>query len=107
VGGAGAGSEGGSGAGTPHDIVIYGCTSAGLMAAVQAKSMQKSVILVCPETFLGGLTTQGLGWTDSGDKSVIRRDRARGGDSRRRRQPTAGSRRLRAVQRAGRLRLYD
>jgi hypothetical protein len=71
VGGAGAGSEGGSGAGTPHDIVIYGCTSAGLMAAVQAKSMQKSVILVCPETFLGGLTTQGLGWTDTGDKSVI------------------------------------
>jgi hypothetical protein len=54
-----------------HDLVIYGCTSAGVIAAVQAKHMQKSVILVCPETFLGGLTTQGLGWTDTGDNSVI------------------------------------
>ncbi len=26
---------------------------------------------MCPEKFLGGLTTQGLGWTDTGDNSVI------------------------------------
>jgi hypothetical protein len=72
-GGVDTGGAGGSGPqpGTYHDVVVYGCTSAGVMAAVQAKSMQKSVVLVCPETFLGGLTTQGLGWTDTGDKSVI------------------------------------
>lgn len=53
------------------DIVIYGCTSGGVAAAVQAKRMNKSVIMVCPERHLGGLTAGGLGWTDSGDKSVI------------------------------------
>lgn len=71
VGGAGEAGAGAMPSGDEHDLVIYGCTSAGVMAAVQAKSMQKSVILVCPETYLGGLTTQGLGWTDTGDKSVI------------------------------------
>jgi hypothetical protein len=53
------------------DIVIYGCTSGAVTAAVQAKRMNKSVIMVCPERHLGGLTAGGLGWTDSGDKSVI------------------------------------
>ncbi len=53
------------------DIVIYGCTSGALTAAVQAKRMGKSVVVVCPETHLGGLTAGGLGFTDSGDKSVI------------------------------------
>ncbi len=53
------------------DIVIYGCTSAAMTAAVQAKSMAKSVIIACPEKHLGGLTAGGLGYTDSGDKSVI------------------------------------
>ena len=53
------------------DIVIYGCTSAAMTAAVQAKSMAKSVVIACPEKHLGGLTAGGLGYTDSGDKSVI------------------------------------
>lgn len=53
------------------DIVIYGCTSAGVTAAVQARRMQKSVVMVCPETHLGGLTAGGLGFTDTGDKNVI------------------------------------
>ncbi len=77
-GGAGesASHEGGAGGSAQvpsegHDLVIYGCTSAGVMAAVQAKAMRKTAILVCPETYLGGLSTQGLGWTDTGDKSVI------------------------------------
>lgn len=47
------------------DIVIYGGTSAGVTAAIQAARMNHSVALVCPETHLGGLTTSGLGWTDS------------------------------------------
>ena len=54
-----------------YDIVIYGGTSAGVAAAVQAARMDKSVILVEPGSHLGGLTSGGLGRTDSGDKSVI------------------------------------
>jgi hypothetical protein len=53
------------------DVVIYGCTSAAMTAAVQTKRMDKSVIVVCPEQHLGGLTAGGLGWTDSGNKAVI------------------------------------
>jgi hypothetical protein len=54
-----------------YDLVVYGGTSAGVMAAVQAKRMGKSVVIVCPDKHLGGLTSGGLGWTDTGDKSVI------------------------------------
>jgi hypothetical protein len=54
-----------------YDIVIYGCTSAGVTAAVQAQRMGKSVMMTCPEKHLGGLTAGGLGWTDSGDKTVV------------------------------------
>jgi hypothetical protein len=53
------------------DIVIYGCTSGAMTAAVQARRMNKSVVVVCPEKHLGGLTAGGLGFTDSGDKTVI------------------------------------
>lgn len=53
------------------DIVVYGGTSGGVMAAVQAARMGKTVALVCPETHLGGLSSGGLGWTDTGDKEVI------------------------------------
>ena len=54
-----------------HDIVIYGGTSAAVIAAVQAKQMDKTVIIVSPDKHLGGLTSGGLGWTDSGKKEVI------------------------------------
>lgn len=53
------------------DIVIYGGTSAAVTAAVQAKSMGKSVVIVCPDKHLGGMTSGGLGWTDSGNKDAI------------------------------------
>lgn len=53
------------------DIVVYGCTSGGVSSAVQARKMGKSVILVCPEKHLGGLTAGGLGFTDTGNKAVI------------------------------------
>lgn len=53
------------------DIVIYGGTSAGVIAAVEAARLGKSVVVVEPGTHLGGLTAGGLGWTDSGDKRVI------------------------------------
>ena len=54
-----------------YDLVIYGGTSAGIAAAVQASRLGKSVILIEPGNHLGGLTSGGLGKTDSGDKSVI------------------------------------
>ncbi len=56
-----------------YDIVIYGATSAGVIASVQAVRMNKSVIIVEPGTRqqLGGLTTGGLGRTDFGNKGVI------------------------------------
>jgi hypothetical protein len=56
---------------SPYDLVIYGGTSAAVTAAVQARRMGKSVVVVSPDIHLGGLSSGGLGWTDSGDKSVI------------------------------------
>jgi hypothetical protein len=53
------------------DIIIYGGTSAAITAAVQAKKMGKSVIVVSPDRHLGGLSSGGLGFTDTGNKSVI------------------------------------
>tara|TARA_R110002020_G_scaffold63170_1_gene168612 strand:+ start:1734 stop:3446 length:1713 start_codon:yes stop_codon:yes gene_type:complete len=53
------------------DIIIYGGTSAAIIAAVEAKKSGKSVIVVSPDTHLGGLSSGGLGFTDTGDKSVI------------------------------------
>ena len=53
------------------DIVIYGGTSAAITAAVQAKRMGKSVIVISPDIHLGGLTSGGLGFTDTGKKEVI------------------------------------
>jgi hypothetical protein len=53
------------------DVIIYGGTSAAITAAVQVKQMGKTVIIVSPDKHLGGLTSGGLGYTDSGDKTVI------------------------------------
>lgn len=53
------------------DVLVYGGTAAAVMAAVQVKRMGKSVIVVSPDRHLGGLSAGGLGWTDTGNKSVI------------------------------------
>jgi hypothetical protein len=53
------------------DIIIYGGTSSAVTAAVQAKRMGKSVIIVSPDKHLGGLSSGGLGFTDTGNKEVI------------------------------------
>src|SRR6476659_8955259 len=53
------------------DIVIYGATSSGIVAAVQAHRMGKSVVVIEPSKHVGGLTTGGLGATDIGNKSAI------------------------------------
>ncbi|MFO0977257.1 MAG: FAD-dependent oxidoreductase [Planctomycetaceae bacterium] len=57
--------------GKSADVVVYGGTSAGVTAAVQVARMGHSVILIEPTKHIGGLTSGGLGFTDSGDKRVI------------------------------------
>lgn len=53
------------------DVIIYGGTSAGVTAAVQAAKMGKKVIIISPDKHLGGLSSSGLGYTDSGKKEAI------------------------------------
>ena len=45
----------------PYDIVVYGGTSGGIVAAIQAAKMKKSDVLIEPSKHLGGLTSGGLG----------------------------------------------
>src|SRR5262249_20742210 len=54
-----------------YDLVIYGGTAAAVAAAAQAKRMGKTVVIVSPDKHLGGLSSGGLGFTDTGDKAVI------------------------------------
>ncbi len=54
-----------------YDLVIYGGTAAAVTAAIQAKQMGKTVIIVSPDTHLGGLSSGGLGFSDTGNKAVI------------------------------------
>lgn len=53
------------------DVVVYGDASGGVVAAVQAARMGKSVILVSQYGHLGGLTSSGLGWTDIGNDRIL------------------------------------
>ena len=54
-----------------YDICIYGGTSAGVIAAYSAKMLDKKVLLIEPQSRLGGLTSGGLGFTDIGNKQVV------------------------------------
>jgi hypothetical protein len=53
------------------DVIIYGGTSAAVTAAVQTHRMGRSVIIVSPDIHLGGMSSSGLGFTDTGNKEVI------------------------------------
>jgi FAD dependent oxidoreductase len=54
-----------------YDVVIYGGTSGGVSAAVTAARLGKTVVLIEPGKYLGGLTSGGLGATDIGNKKAI------------------------------------
>jgi len=54
-----------------YDLVIYGNSSAGVIAGIQAKRDGLDVILTGPDKHLGGLTAGGLSWTDSGNKDAV------------------------------------
>ncbi|MGB5435702.1 MAG: FAD-dependent oxidoreductase [Maribacter sp.] len=53
------------------DVIIYGGTSGAVIAAVEVAKSGKSVIVVSPDTHLGGLSAGGLGWSDTGNKNTI------------------------------------
>ena len=53
------------------DVCVYGATSGGVVAAVQAARMGKSVALADPGRHVGGMTSGGLGWVDYGIKEAI------------------------------------
>ena len=53
------------------DVIVYGGTSSAVIAAVEVAQSGKSVIVVSPDKHLGGLTSGGLGYTDTGNKSTI------------------------------------
>lgn len=59
------------GAADTYDVVVYGGSSGGITAAIQAARMGKTAVLIEPTKFLGGLTTGGLGATDIGNKKAI------------------------------------
>ena len=56
---------------TSCDVVIYGSSPAALTAAISARRLGRSAVIVSPETRIGGLTTGGLGQTDIGNKSAF------------------------------------
>lgn len=53
------------------DVVVYGGTAGGVMAAVQAARLGRSVVLIEPGRHLGGMVTGGLGATDYGKAPVV------------------------------------
>lgn len=53
------------------DVCVYGGTSAGVVAAYSAQQMGKTVLLIEPGKYLGGMTTGGLGMTDIGNKYAV------------------------------------
>lgn len=53
------------------DIVIYGCTAGGVIAAIEGRRLGRSVTLVCRDAYLGGMTTNGLSWSDTGNHRAI------------------------------------
>ena len=53
------------------DVIIYGGTSVAVISAVEIIQSGKSVIIVSPDKHLGGLSSSGLGYTDSGNTNSI------------------------------------
>ena len=50
-----------------YDVIIYGATPAGFAAAVEVGRRGASAVVLEPRCRIGGLTTSGLGQTDSGN----------------------------------------
>jgi hypothetical protein len=59
------------GANHRFDVVVYGGTAGGVMAAVSAAREGLNTALLEPGDHIGGMVSGGLGWTDYGKKEVI------------------------------------
>src|SRR5687768_15819777 len=55
----------------PFDVLVYGATTGGVIAAITAASAGSRVILVDPGKHVGGMVAGGLGWTDRWEEPVI------------------------------------
>ena len=53
------------------DFCVYGGTSGGVIAAVQAARLGKSAVIIEPGRHLGGMTAGGLSWTDVGNSDRV------------------------------------
>ncbi len=53
------------------DICIYGATSGGIVAAIQAARMGKYVVVLDPSEHMGGMTSGGLAAVDIGDPRTV------------------------------------
>ena len=60
------------------DVVVYGGSSAGVMAAIAARQSGRTVVLAAPERHLGGFAVEGLGSSDI-NNHWFRNDEAVGG----------------------------
>lgn len=56
---------------TPYDLVVYGATASGAMAALTAAREGLHVVLLEPGNHVGGMLTGGLSATDVGNRNVI------------------------------------
>jgi hypothetical protein len=53
------------------DVLVYGATGAGVMAAIAAAEAGASVQVIDPSRHVGGMVSGGLSWTDIGSTEVI------------------------------------
>ena len=61
----------GNGTALHADVVVYGGTAGGVMAAVAAARMNSTVLMLNPTGHLGGMVSGGLGNTDGHDSGGI------------------------------------
>jgi choline dehydrogenase-like flavoprotein len=54
-----------------YDVIIYGATSAGVIAGYSVQKSGKKALVIEPSTHLGGLSSGGLGFTDIGNKFAV------------------------------------
>ena len=55
-----------------YDLCVYGGSASGVVAAYSAAQMGMNVLVVEPGIRIGGLTAGGLGFTDIGNKQVVK-----------------------------------
>lgn len=61
------------------EVCIYGNSSASIMAAIQLKKSGREVVIVSPDTYVGGMTIEGLGGSDINNHPGFKNDSVIGG----------------------------